>query len=181
MITLDGMNAEIKSALVFGVISFVAVFIVGLAASVGLLTVLVRIIIMVPLFSLIGYGVIAILRKYVPEIFEEIDLSSSENDEYVDIEESDKYNDDNVAESEDQNVLESTENGDFQETAEGEYPKYESGSDSSADAGLDSMLGTENGNLGKHVVVDQKKEDEFEKYEPSLIAQAVRTMMGKDE
>ncbi len=177
MITLDGMNAEIKSALVFGVISFVAVFIVGLAASVGVLTVLVRIIIMVPLFSLIGYGVIAVLRKYVPEIFEEINLSSSENDEYVDIEESDKYSDDNVTESEVDNEQESPDDGGFQESTEGDYQKYESGQDS----GLDSMLGTENGNLGKHVVVDQKKEDEFEKYEPSLIAQAVRTMMGKDE
>jgi len=188
MITLGSLKAELKVGIFFSFFSFIFVLFLGVVTGIGFLTILFRIILFVPLFFVIGFGVIMIFRKYVPELFDVIDLSKKENDEYVDIDESDNYsessNEENSTEesnnsTDDTNSSDSVEDSSFQETKEEDYPKLESNESNKSD--IDSMLDTENGNLGKHVVVNQKSEEEFEKYEPSVIAQAVRTMMVKDE
>jgi hypothetical protein len=45
------------------------------------------------------------------------------------------------------------------------------------DQGLNNELNVSEGKMGKHIIM----QDEFNGYEPKLIAEAVRTMMGKDK
>ena len=45
------------------------------------------------------------------------------------------------------------------------------------DSGLDSALSSSSGKLGKHIIV----ENQFNSYEPKLMAMAIKTMMSKDK
>jgi len=61
----------------------------------------------------------------------------------------------------------------FTETKTSDYEHL----DTPVTTAMDDSLNISQGKMGKHVVVNEK----FVKYEPKVMAQAVRTMMRKDE
>jgi hypothetical protein len=164
--SLSAQGLETKSAAVFGIIALVISFILGLVAGNGLGFVLMRSLILSLIFAGIGFGAIVVLRKFVPEFIEVLESSASASRE----------------ESEDVDVGESvpTSSESAPSTAVGEESSGEKqfqplGKDDFMRVGVDSGIGE--GKLGRHFV-DEKK---TVKYEPKIIADAIRTMIRRDE
>jgi hypothetical protein len=173
MLKLEGFGIEIKAGLLFGITGFALSFITGFVSGVSFSVVIIRSAITVLVFSGIGFAVLMILKNYVPEMYEI--LSDSGNSEEAAVHKPDG----NISEiySDNNGLSESMEG----ETASSEFKELDDQSyerlTSVENQGLNSELNVSEGKMGKHIIM----QDEFNGYEPKLIAEAVRTMMGKDK
>lgn len=186
---------ELKSGILFSVSSLLFSIFAGIAGGVPAGTVFIRIVMIVPVFFIVGYGIILVIEKFVPEVydaFSQMNTSLGKTAEKIDI---------SIDSSEDMRD-ESSENIDsgFTEFTEKDYDRIrttrdsddlqpvkdfskmqaakESGkTDTVSDSGLDNLFHATNTKLGKHIIV----ENDLNSYEPKLMAQAVRTMMSKDK
>lgn len=171
------LGIELKAGILFSVSALVFSIIAGLAGSVPAGVVVLRAIVVTPVFFVVGYGVLLVLEKFVPEIYtviSDLNAKAAESAEKIDI--STDTSEDNSEE-----YSEKADSG-FTEFTEKDYDRLQTVKDpgkaqSSADTGLDEMLHTSGTKLGKHIIV----EDQLNSYEPKLMAQAIRTMMGKDK
>ncbi len=167
MFRISGLSFEFRTGLFFGFFALVLSLITGIVSGIGFGTILLRVLFALPLFILVGYVAIWVFKKYVPEFYEALLLIKKRDKEDSGSQESDEGTDSFGDESD----INSRDIGDENE-----------GEDSQVlgDSKLDDTLGSdlESGKMGKHVVVDS---NQFEGYEPSLMAEAVRTMMSKDE
>jgi len=180
MAQLSGLSIEYRSGLLLGLLALVLSVLTGLISGIGFVVILIRALIMVPVFVAVGYGTIIILKKYVPEIYDV--LVNVKKDEGPD------QGQENYLAIQDLDSESSEFSGDINaETSDEGYAEQKGDNfsrlDTINDSGLDDELGgntadPETGKMGKHVVVDESK---FEGYEPSLMAEAVRTMMSKDK
>lgn len=178
MLKLEGLGIETKTGLFFGIIGFVLSFVTGFISGISFSVVLIRSLVAVLVFTGIGFAVLMVLKKYVPEIYEVLsasgDSASGYSEETVvhDLEESGSaiYSD-KVSGSEKDDAG-SSDSG-FQELDNQSYERLTS----VEDQGLNSELNISEGKMGKHIIM----QDQFSEYEPKLIADAVRTMMGKDK
>lgn len=181
MISLDKITIEYKSTVLFGFTALFLSFIIGFLAGVRWNVVVLRSVLLMAVFSVIGYGICVILKKFVPEVYgiltshpahmtegapggePDIDMQDGAQAEYAGEE----------GGVETAPPMESTEppRGDeFRELEKDGLTHY------STDAGGGSGVHTPTGKLGKHILEKEK----LAKYEPKIMAQAVRTMMGKD-
>lgn len=158
------IDLKYRFSVVFAVIALILSIIIGLFAGNDIGLVVIRSMIMTIAFMILGYGVIFIVQKFVPEA-----LGIVGSDEPL-------PSDDVQIESE---AVVSEINGDeiVQEDV------LDVGEDDSVPL-VDSTLkkdyfnmGEEEGKLGKHIIVDESKI----KYEPKIMADAIRTMLKRDE
>jgi len=157
---------EFKTGLIFAIIAFVLSIIAGFIGSVPAGMVFFRSIIVIPLFFLVGFGALIIIKKFVPEVYEALTNFSrtAEDDE---IEKADmSFNDTGefVSENREENFTEFTED---------DYDRV----NSTNNKNVDNKVNTSNGKLGKHKIIE---ENQFNGYEPKVMAEAIRTMMSKD-
>ena len=169
MPVLESFKLEYKSSAIFGVFAFIVTLIAGISGGLDVSVIIIRILLAIPFFAAIGYGVIYVLKIYVPEIYELLNsiigMRSEGEPEEMEVE--------SRPEGEMPESLPGEPAAEFRETRETDYEHIESPMTSDMDASLNPSQGK----LGKHIVVNEK----FGKYEPKIMAQAVRTMMRKDE
>jgi hypothetical protein len=177
MIDLGSIDIRIKVSVVFGVLALVLSFLLGIISGIPMVTVLIRTLIMTIVFAGLGYTIVFIVVKFVPE-FKQIISGQGDDLEIDDVEnENENENDINMQDSDE---LETDSSGEESDNAGQKDDSFaELNKDSFPDVS-DSVAGGESGgsNLGKHIV---KMQDGFNKFEPKLMAAAVRTMMSKDE
>jgi len=172
------LGLEFKSGLVFAIIAFVLSIIAGLIGSVPFGTVVFRSIFIIPLFFFVGFGVLIIIKNLVPEVYEAISNfgGTSEDDLAEDMDMSSGDMEGIAGEYlENSDNIENSEEG-FTELTEGDFDKINSVNNTNSSI-TDEKFGTSGGKLGKHIIV----EDQLNKYEPKIMAEAIRTMMSKDE
>ena len=173
MLKLQGLGIETKAGLLFGVTGFVLSFITGFISGVSFSVVIIRSVITVLVFTGIGFAVLMILKKYVPEMYEVLSDSGDSGEAAVhepDGNSSEIYSDNNGL-SESMEV--ETASSEFKELNDQSYERLTS----VEDQGLNNELNVSAGKMGKHIIM----QDEFNGYEPKLIDEAVRIMMGKDK
>ena len=178
MISLNNINLEYKSAVIFGSAALLLSLLIGLISGVRWNVVMLRSLALTAVFGIIGFGVSFILKKYVPEVYglasSMLSLPSGNHaeeaaagpDEMSDIEARD------IGESEVPTEPASTAAAapEFKEFDKEELSHY------STTPGGAGSINTKSGKLGKHILESEK----LAKYEPKVMAQAVRTMMSKD-
>ena len=169
---LSELNIEYRAGLVFSIIALVLSLTTGLVAGISITVIIVRSFIMVPVFFGVGYSVTLILKKFVPEIYELFTVKKDEKTEtaaeVIDIsQDNEEVNAGVLSESSEQ------QDTGFTELTEKNFDRYNTVSDS----GLETTLNTSTGKLGKHIIV----QEQFNNYEPKIMAQAVRTMMNKEK
>ena len=171
MVKLEGMTIEVKAGAIFAVTGFFLSFIIGFVSGIDFSVVLIRSLITAVVFAGIGFGVIMVIKNFVPELyevlagtgsseeFEEVPDTSGGSEEFTGM-------DNAVSESE-------TDGSGFTGFDDSSYERLSSVSDQ----GLNSELNVSEGKMGKHIIMS----DQFNGYEPKIIADAVRTMMSKDK
>ncbi len=168
MIKIGELGIELKSGMMFSALALVLSVIAGLAGSVPGGMVLFRSLVITPVFFIVGFGIVLVIKNFVPEIYEILSnpVVSEDPAEKVDI-----TGDFSSGSSED--ISEKSDTG-FSEFTEKDYDRLQTVNDS----GLDSALSSSDGKLGKHIIVN---ENQFNSYEPKLMAMAIKTMMSKDK
>lgn len=171
---IEQIQIEFRAGLFLSVIAFVLSVATGFLSGIPFSTVLVRGIIFAVVFFAVGFGGLQVLKKLVPEVYEAIATPQviSPEKEATASHDIDVMADEDVpaggyeADQEDAG-------SEFKEFTEKDFDRYNTPSDS----GLESSLNPSQGKMGKHVMVQQQ----FNAYEPKLMAQAIKTMMSKDK
>ena len=178
MINVGNLQIELKTGVFMGLAALVLSFLTGIIAGIPVGTVVLRAFIAMVLFTGIGYGAVTVLKKFVPEIDSLADggEDAAGMPNLGDIEGQDAGN------IEDQ--LDKSGEEAFSELNTDEIPRVQPGDNefeetlsSEKNSGPEKRPGSSGRKLGKHIIAS---EDAF-KYEPKLMAEAVRTMMSKDE
>jgi len=178
MINVGNLQIELKTGIFLGLAALVLSFLTGIIAGISVGIVVLRAFIAMVLFTGIGYGAVIVLKKFIPEIDSLADGSedTAGMPNLGDMESQD-------GESVDDQLDKSGEEA-FSELNTDEIPRVKPGENdfeetlsSEKSSGPDKRPGSSGGKLGKHIIAS---EDAF-KYEPKLMAEAVRTMMSKDE
>ena len=158
---LGALSFKVKAAIVLAVSAFIASLIASFFSGAVISVIIIRIIVAIIIFAAMGYCIGYIIIKYVPEILSLFQISSEEQPELYGSEsgaiEGHDYEDEHGA----------GEDSSFSEMRIDDLPNL---------GGSDSLDPSE-GKLGRHII---NTEDSMQ-YEPKLMAQAVRTMMSKDE
>jgi hypothetical protein len=160
---IKGYDLKYRFSLLFGIIALILSIIIGLFAGNDIGIVFIRALVMTIAFMVLGYGIIFIVQRFVPEM-----LGVVRSDEFV--------REDDVQVDSEAVVPETIGDVVQKDVSEG-------GEDESVPL-VDSMLkkdyfniGEEERKLGKHIVVDESTI----KYEPKIMADAIRTMLKRDE
>ncbi|HPB82209.1 MAG TPA: hypothetical protein PK200_09250 [Spirochaetota bacterium] len=167
------LGLELKTALVFGTLSLILSLVIGIAAGNNFGNALVTSLVLMLVFTGIGYGIILVLRNFVPELLEVFnvrpdvdhtgDAINLNTDQSPEVDGQDSYGE--GLEGEDSGVPgDRAGDKDFEPLDRNEMKQYSTGRE------------TSDTKIGKHIVVDQKKI----KYEPKIVAEAIRTMMRRD-
>ncbi|HOP63579.1 MAG TPA: hypothetical protein PK358_03480 [Spirochaetota bacterium] len=172
----ENMGIEQKYGAVFGAAAFVLSLLTGLVSGVSFTVTIIRSLIMIPVFFIVGYGTLSVLKKYVPEIYDALVNTAgrgvkagAESETEIFISETDAADEGAAAESESSGGA----TGEFTELTGKDFDRYKTADDTV----LDSTFEASNGKMGKHIIV----EEQFNDYEPKIMAQAIRTMMSKDK
>ena len=165
---MTGLTAEVKSAAVFAAAALVLSFVTGIAAGNKLASALVTSVILALVFAAIGYGAVVVLRRFVPEIIEALGSAARGSGEFDDL---------SVAPEAGAAAERAVDAGQeiperkSDEKLEKEFTPFGNGDFKN----LGSTTG--DGKLGTHFVKEQKTV----KYEPKIIAEAIRTMIRRDD
>lgn len=177
MIQFGELGIELKSGILFSIFAFLSSILAGLAGGVPAGMIFFRGLIIAPVFFVVGFGIILVIKKFVPEVYEilsNLKASSEDSADKMEI---------SVDTSETANDGYSDRNDSgFSEFTEKDYERLQTIRDSDksqavTDTDLDGVLNTSGVKLGKHIIVD----NQLNSYEPKLMAQAIRTMMSKDK
>ena len=183
MVSIGKINLEYLLTAIFGIIALVLSLITGLFAGVGFGTVAIRALIIMIMFAGIGFGVGIVLKKYVPELYSLLitfftgspAVEKTDEQAAASIKDEKEFaHEEAAAENEAGSVpdlpeAEETVAVPFKELDKEVLAHYSTGSG-------DTGINTKEGKLGKHVLAKEK----LVKYEPKVMAQAVRTMMSNE-
>ena len=171
---LEQIQLEFRAGLFLSVIAFVLSVATGFIAGITIGTVILRGVIFACVFFAVGFGGLQILKKLVPEVYEAVASmrpSDSGKDESVPYDVNAGMDDDGS--SGEYSAGEEDSGSGFTEFTEKDFDRY----NTPADTGLESTLNPSAGKMGKHLMVQQQ----FNAYEPKIMAQAIKTMMSKDK
>ena len=172
MIDINEIKIEYKTGVIFGLTGLVLSVLTGFVTGVGGGDVFIRSILISFGFTCLGIGFMFIFKKYVPEIYNFFYSFKKSDSDIMDVE-TNSYTD--KQEEDVQEVKEeSDDNPDFNELGGEDLATISANGN---DDSFSQSLNTSEGKLGKHVVTEDAS---FTKYEPKLLAEAVRTMMKKD-
>ena len=179
--TLRGIDLEYKLGVLLGTASLFISLLLGLISGNTLVSALVKSVAFMFIFIVVGFGSGYVLKRFVPEVYEILSARGS---------------------GEEQRPAEDGADADFNgasiegvETAEGEADRQprrtasEEFTDGAEDAGAEekfvptgsdgyeklSTADAARGKLGKHLFEEKKI-----KYEPKIMAAAIKTMMSRD-
>jgi len=195
MQALKNIGIDLKLTAVFGVTALVLSLLTGIVSGISGSVVAVRSILMAIVFSVLGYAAVFVVKRFVPEFYEMIadraeglavDVApetKAEDAGTPSVEEDnpdtamDMYDESGAAPGPEARPKKSgAQDEGFAEFKEADFPRMASGS--TGDTALNATLQSSDAKkYGKHILV----KDEFVRYEPKLMADAVRTMLRKDE
>ncbi|MBN1531655.1 MAG: hypothetical protein JXA20_03250 [Spirochaetes bacterium] len=165
------LSMEYKASILFALCALMLSLIFGVVFGVGAGTVALRSLFMTLFFAGLGFGIIAVLRRYVPEVYTLLEGMSTDpvaaegaTDEEGEARE---YAREKKAEAAADDGGAAVPDRTFNELSEEDFTKLTSNVDG---------IGSDR-KLGKHIISDEK----IVSYEPRIMAQAVRTMMRRDE
>lgn len=174
---LNNISIEYKIATGFGAAALIVSLVVGLVSGVGAGIVLFRSLFFMIIFAALGYGVIFILKRYVPELFEVI-TAVNDDPEYASGDLYDSVDEESAVEESISDVSGAEDSpgaGEtFEEYRKDDFANYSTDGTDTLDPG---SVESERKSMGKHIVVDEKTAN----FEPKIMAQAIRTMLNKDE
>ena len=181
MISLNKINIEYKSTVLFGFTALFLSFLIGILAGIRWNIIILRSILLMAVFAAIGFGVCIILRKFVPEVYgfltaiPVLGMEEEPGEQPVietpgDMETSYAGGEERAETVPMADGVEAPLTDDFKELEKDGLTHYSTAS------GGGSGVHTASGKLGKHILEKEK----LAKYEPKIMAQAVRTMMSKD-
>ncbi len=157
----------LRLALVLAFFALFISFLLGFISGIDIGTILLRTLIFSLIFFALGYGLSVVLQRFIPELYTVIAVQT-DNRQSMNIE-NDPDTSEPVVANEASGRYESAVDGDT-ETNAGNEPVY--------DAGLDESpsMTPASSKLGKHIL-----EEKGFKYEPKIMAEAIRTMMSRDD
>jgi len=166
---LSALSIKVKAAIVLAVLALIASVIASFFSGAVMSIIIIRIVIAVIVFAVMGYCVGYIIIRYVPEIMALFRIGVEGDSEFNGVEsgESDNYGQEQEQEYGHEQDFVSEDGSGFSEMRADDLPNL-SGSDS---------LDPSEGRLGRHLL----NTEEVMRHEPTLMAQAIRTMMSKDE
>jgi hypothetical protein len=167
---LSGFTIELKGAAVFGLTALVLSFITGVASGNSLGYALFKSFIITLVFCAIGYGAVVVLRRFVPELIEVLGTQAPQEDGIgAGLPSAEERPDEGQAGPEEQGTADKKADAklekEFEPLKSGDFKNYSSGA------------APQDGKMGKHFVSEQKTV----KYEPKIIAEAIRTMIRRDD
>jgi len=172
------LGIELKVTFLFGVTSLILSLLGGLLAGNGFGNALVTSLTMMLVFSALGYAIVFVLKRFVPEVFET--LQSAQTVEEIPA--AGGRFERNIGDAgEDMREMQPEAASEETEFAGMDVPKRSGGidfepMDRAELKQFNSRAYVGEGRMGKHIVVDEKKI----KYEPKVVAEAIRTMMKRD-
>lgn len=181
MISIRSISLGYKASAIFAVLALVLSLVTGFIAGIRWDVVLVRSVMLMALFAGIGFGISLIIQKFVPEVYQllssfagarpETGAGEADIDLPVTGAEAAAGGETSLPEEgfEAGEMAAATPPAEFTELEKEGLAHY------STSAGGTSV-NTKSGKLGKHILEKEK----MAKYEPKIMAQAVRTMMSKD-
>ncbi len=177
---LQNISLEYRTGLIFGVTALLFTLIIGIIAGVKIDVIALRLLIMAPVYAIMGTGIVIILKKFVPEFYEVFNrLLSGGTDEGETLDGT--GSDSGMRETDDGDSGISDAGGEGYEGEESEFSEMNTDEIPRVDPGeppdLENPLDVSSGKLGRHILATEK----VAKYEPKVMAEAVRTMMRKDE
>ncbi len=180
MTALKDLTIELKFIIGFAGSAFIISFLIGMVSGVAFGDIMVRILIIVPFFAGLGFIAITVIKRFVPEVYEYITNQKNSADKEVEVDFSEPKEDNSQMDSE--TDLSDMSEGVNEESKEDTQEFKELSGDNfenigSADTADSAQSSASQGKMGKHVIVDEK----IGKYEPQVMAKAIRTMMNKDE
>ena len=186
MVSLKNIKIEYTVSAGFGAAGFILSLIAGIFSGNAILSVFFKAFITAVIFSVLGFICLFIIKKFVPEMYQIICSIISKEDVNIDLEASD----DKIDEKSEFSV---NQNGNIQNPEETEYPVFDGGvSAKNEDAELESEFNSVGKNGDNYSSLKTNEKDSVEishdifkeskiKYEPKIAAQAIRTMMKRDE
>jgi hypothetical protein len=178
MFNLKNLSLEYKITALFAIVALIVSLLTGLIMGIRWYTVLLRSAVIAVVFTGMGYGACAVVKRYVPEIYDLLaslvsraipDAGDSTAAGTSPHEAEDKGGAD--AAGEDRNRPDMKQEPEFKELDNDTMDHY------TTSPGGSGGVNTARGKLGKHVLQTEK----LAKYEPKVIAKAIRTMMKKDD
>jgi hypothetical protein len=173
---IKSLRIEYKAGFIFGILAFLMSFIVGLSFDNTVLYSFGRGILFAIVFASIGGGSVVALKKYIPELFTsfngaEAPVATSDN---VEIMGSSPVGAEirSSAPAAVSDAGEVQENPSVEDVTDRQFEPLKDHLKNVPGEGLDSKPGS----LGKHVLKDKGI-----KYEPKLAADAIRTLMSRDQ
>jgi hypothetical protein len=195
---IKNLEFEYKAALIMGLGAIVLSILIGIASGVSAGALLIRSLFVLPVFAGMGFGASTVIKKFVPELYGLLSLKGDESVPDVGMKEDvseaagkPAVEIEKNSEDLEKNSVESTQKDSdplFQEFSKSDFPKVEepkSQTDDSflnvsleTDSALSNKTGKNSGDrrLGKHIVMSES----FGKYEPKIMAQAIRTMLKRE-
>jgi hypothetical protein len=171
MTLFKNLSMEYKASLLFALCALVVSLILGAVFGIGAGTVFMRSLILTIVFAGLGFGVIAVLKRYVPELYSLLNEMNAAPARAEGADEADANARDEAKAKNAEGPAEESEGENsgktFNELSDEDFTKLTSNVDG---AGSDRKM-------GKHIIANEK----IVSYEPKIMAQAVRTMMRRDE
>ncbi len=183
MMQMSELSLEFKSSALFGALAFLLSLTIGLFAGNSVGQIAFRTFLLTAVFTAIGYGAIYVLRRFVPEVFELLGSQSAPagEEEGAELPELGK---DSGEETPGEAAAESAGEDEAAPAAEGKtaepideaamsegFTPFKQG-----DFATYATAQPEKGKMGKHILEAKKM-----KFEPKIMAEAVRTMMSRDK
>lgn len=192
---IGDLAIEGKVGIIIGFLAFLFSLLTGIIAGIKFYHVFLRSVIMGPVFGVIGLSLVLVLKKFVPEIYDAI--SSSMNKIETGIRSSDmpdlKIKDDEMADAQEkavfseqqearpekaeppyENIQKVPSDDSFTEFSPNDFSKVSVADGQARAEGSQTM---DKGKLGKHLF----SKENVVKYEPKVMAQAIRSMISKDD
>ncbi|PKL35509.1 MAG: hypothetical protein CVV44_22170 [Spirochaetae bacterium HGW-Spirochaetae-1] len=185
------IQIEYKISMIFASTALLLSLFSGIIAGIDNTVVVVRAVLSAVTFAGLGFAVMYVFKKFVPE-FGEIfrGFGSREEQDSIDVETPESQNDtyDGDATGGGAGAAAYAGSEGFSEFNEGDFPHLKS---STGGTGLEDSLNAQGGGdefaggkinpskgkMGKHIIANES----LSKYEPKILAEAVRTMMRKGE
>lgn len=155
-------NIEVKVGLVLALSAFVISPLVGIVSGISVLVVLIRTVVVTLIFFGLGFGALILIKKFVPEVYEILSSTpaAAQNPEEIET---------GVDQPEEEFSSDSPE--EFDDSGGPNESSYDPGIEPMAETGAAGV-----GKMGRHIL-----EEKNLKYEPKIMAEAIRTMMSRDD
>ncbi len=169
---IKNLNLEQKAGVFFAATAFFFSLVLGMAFGVGAGTVFLRTGLLTAVFAALGFGIIEVLKRFVPELYAVLSEAR--------IPETERGPEAAVS-AEGQEIADSGMKEEVNPAGTEEAPKGKSAFTELSNEDFAKLAGTIDGSdskkMGKHIISNEK----IVSYEPKIMAQAVRTMMRRDE